>query len=114
MQNEPTVTPNSDPQQRVINYRPERPGLEFQRQDVAISTIAPILTRSNPVVGSVADAPVADELVNELVAVSTVQEAPTADVSPNKSFKLWQAALLFVIFVVVAFGAFMAYNALIA
>lgn len=130
MQEDPLNPRIAPPEERVISYRPERPGIEFQRVEGVV--VAPVVARSvvQPVNsapymtagpmeaagGAMAQAPVyaSPEVVQGIEQVPVVAATPTIAAQSRKSFTLWQAALVFIAIIGLGFAAFLAYNALIA
>jgi len=114
MQNDPLTSRDTLPEQRVINYRPERPGLQFQRQEDVILAPTPLQPQIVATPSSTALVQPTVAFVSEpLIAVpkeSVVAVAP----AKRKSFTLVQAALLFMAFAALGFAGFLVYNAVIA
>jgi hypothetical protein len=87
------------PERSVVNYRPERPGYEFQRGAVApVVAAAPGIAPAQPVVASSAP------------AVDTTFVPVDEPTEPPKTFSLVKAVFLFLIVVALGAGAYIAYN----
>jgi len=114
MQNDQLTSRDTLPEQRVINYRPERPGLQFQRQEDVILAPTPLQPQIVPPPASATPVEPAAAFVSEpLIAVPKETVVATAPAKRN-SFTLVQAALLFMAIVALGFAGFLVYNAVIA
>jgi hypothetical protein len=114
MQNDPLTTRDTLPEQRVINYRPERPGLQFQRQEDVI--LAPTPLQPQTVAPPTATTPLQPAVAFVSEPLIPVPKESVAAVAPakRKSFTLVQAGLIFMAFVALGFAGFLVYNAVIA
>ena len=139
MQNDQPESRAAVPEQRVINYRPERPGLEFQREDTPIAVIAPVLTRNAEVLAAAVapepvSAPLSADFINVVPVVrSDAEVAPTVGGAPivavpatvgvdatagqpvvstgkKKPFTLGKAILVFFLIASLAAAAYIAYS----
>jgi len=96
MQNNNTVSRTSDPDQRVINYRPERVGFEFRRpEEHVVTPILPVPTVLAPVKMPIIDKPL-------------VRDAYEED---KKPFTLGHAVIISVGILVILVTGYLAYAA---
>ena len=96
MQNNNTGLRTPDPDQRVINYRPERVGFEFRRpEEQVVTPILPVPTVITPVVAPV---------INK----SLVRDAYEED---KKPFTLGHAVIISIGILIVLVTGYLAYAA---
>ena len=96
MQNDTTPLPPVNPDQRVINYRPERPGVNF-----GITQSAQAVETAAPVAADVSMQPV-------------VADVPMDETVSEKPFTLGNAIIIFIAIGVGVIGGFLAYATWIA